>query len=80
MVTNPEPYYAIRNRNPKGAETKADPNRPEVADLFEMQGWMSRIEFQEFEVCVSKLPNRCRKIVVTVPEARGGTMNQRGLH
>lgn len=80
MIANPEPYYAIRDRDTKGAEAETDPDRPEFAGLFEMQGRMARILFQEFKVCVGKMPDRFRKSGVAVPETRGSMMSQRVLH
>ena len=55
-------------------------DRPELADLFEMQGWMPRILFQHGKVFVSKALYGERQAGITVQKTWRSVMNQSGLH
>ena len=46
MGADPKPDYTIGHGYTEGAVTESDANRPELPDLFEMQGRMSGIVLQ----------------------------------
>jgi len=53
-------------------------NRSDTADVLETERWVRRISFEELKALVGKRANATRQRLVTLPEARGGVMFQRG--
>src|SRR5690349_2913886 len=76
MRTNPEPEYAIGDIDRERAIMPAHTDRMEAADTLEMQGRVLRIGFEKRELLVGQRPNRFWQLVVALPEARRGIVNQ----
>lgn len=55
MAADPEPENTVRHANAKCSVAQADPNRPELLDLFEVQGRVFGILFQQIKVGVCQL-------------------------
>ena len=78
--SDPEPCDAIGCGDAEGAIPETYADRPELSDLFEMQGRMSWILFQQLKISIRQLLNNGRKTRVALPEAWRGMVGQSGLH
>ena len=58
VAADPKPKHPIRDADTQGAIGKPDADGPKTANLFEMQGGMARVVFQQCEALAGKLLNR----------------------
>lgn len=68
MRANPEPQNAVLDIDAKCAVVSADADGMKSLDPLEMQRWMLRIRFEQFELLVSECLNDGRERVVAPPE------------
>jgi len=58
VAADPKPQHAILNTDSQGAIRYTDADGPETANLFEMQGGVAGIVFQQRQTFAGKLLNR----------------------
>ena len=75
---DPEPDPVLSRPDSKRPMSNADPGRPDLADLLEVQGRMLRIGLQSLKVTIGKFSNRFWKRVVTSPKLRCGVVVHSG--
>lgn len=80
VCTNPEPDHTIGYADAQGSVTEAYSDRPELFDLFEVQGRVFGILFQQGKVGIVHLSDGGRRPVVAFPELRRSMVDQSGLH
>jgi hypothetical protein len=61
VAADPKPQHAIRDGDTQGAIGEPDADGPKTANLFEMQGGMSGVVFQQRKVLACKLLNPLRE-------------------
>lgn len=58
VAADPKHQHAIRDADTQGAIRESDADGPKTANLFEMQGGMAGVVFQQCEALAGKLLNR----------------------
>lgn len=79
MMSDPEPLKSIWTLLRECAEMKSYPHGIKTANLFESNGRMPRVRFEESKVPVGKNPDVVRKLAVVKPEIRIRKVLQSGV-
>ena len=72
--SDPNPHDAVFDFGTQGSVVRANPDRPHIAEPFEVQGWVLWIALEEQIVLVRERADLLRKGIVQCPEARGGVV------
>ncbi len=75
MGPNPNPYEILTICNGQCSVVNSYPDRPELANFFEMKRRVGRIDFKEFEILFRQLLNRFRQVLETPPKPFRGSMH-----
>jgi hypothetical protein len=79
MATDPKPDETIRRFDCQRAVVRANPCRPELADLLEVKRWVPRLLFQTRVRAVCEIAYVGRQQLIQRPEIRRGVMIQSGV-
>ena len=80
MCANPKPNQAFLNLNGHSPIFNTDSYRSIPSYLFQVQGRMSKVFLQQFEIFVCQLLNISRKFSITLPKRRARKMSHSSLH
>lgn len=76
MRTDPESHDSVHHLTAQGSVVNTDADRPQLADLLEVEGGMLRILLQKTIVLVRICSDVLRKGSVLRPESRGSVVLQ----
>ena len=79
MVANPKPEESFRAFFGERAVVESNSRRIKGTDLLQMNGWVTRIGFDEREIFVGKSANAFGKPAVMKPEIWIGKVIQSGV-
>lgn len=79
MGAYPEPYEPVERFDGKGAVVSPDPDRPEAADLLEMERRMTRVSLQPRVRVICEVPDMWGQGPIARQEIRRGVVSQRGV-
>src|SRR5437868_11285762 len=74
VMTNPKPNHVRAILDSDGTIVNTDTNRPHLANLLEMEGWMSGIGLEHSVILIRKPLNLLGKLRIELPELRVGTV------
>ena len=69
MGPDPKPYQPVFPPYGEGPVIAPDPDGPKSTDLFQMEGRVTCILFEEVKVCVREVLNISRELPVARPES-----------